>query len=76
MSYFPDAMKNAQLGILKALGVQDKGIGISFAGNWISNVTLMYLFVYKMELGLHGIWMSKFISDTGIVICNVFLVNS
>jgi Na+-driven multidrug efflux pump len=76
MSFFPDALKNAQLGILKALGIQKKGIGISFVGNWISNLSLMYLFIYKLEFGLHGIWLSKFISDSGIFIFNVFLVNS
>lgn len=75
VAFFPDAMKNSQIGVLKALGIQNKAIKISFVGNWISNITLMYIFIGKLELGLHGIWMSKFISDSGIFIANLFLVN-
>jgi Na+-driven multidrug efflux pump len=75
VAFIPDAMKNSQIGILKALGIQNKAITISFLGNWVSNCALMYIFIGKLNYGLHGIWISKFISDSGIFIANVCLVN-
>jgi Na+-driven multidrug efflux pump len=73
-SYFPDAMKNSQVGIIKALGLQTKAISIIFIGNWICCLSLMYLTMFKLHLGLHGIWISKLISDTAIFICNEIMI--
>lgn len=75
MTFIPDAMKYSQIGVLKALGIQDKGLLTSLVGNWIFNLSFMYIFIFRLGLGLHGIWISKFISDSCIFLSNVSLVN-
>ena len=75
MTFIPDAMKYSQIGVLKALGIQDKGLLTSLVGNWVFNLSFMYIFIFRLDFGLHGIWISKFISDTCIFISNVSLVN-
>ena len=75
VTFIPDAMKYSQIGVLKALGIQDKGLFTSLVGNWVFNLSFMYIFIFRLDYGLHGIWISKFISDTCIFISNVSLVN-
>lgn len=76
LTFIPDAMKYSQIGVLKALGIQDKGLLTSFVGNWFFNLSFMYLFIFCLDFGLHGIWVSKSISDTFIFISNVILVKT
>ena len=76
LAFIPDAMKYSQIGILKALGIQEKGIFSSFIGNWVCNLSLFYVTISRLNFGLHGIWISKFVADLYILIANTFLINS
>ena len=38
------------------------------------NLSLMYIFVFKLQLGLNGIWISKIFTDASIFIATEFLL--
>jgi Na+-driven multidrug efflux pump len=62
-------MKVFQKGIIRSLSLQDKAVYIHLVGNWALNMALQYFFVYKLNKGLLGIWISKIIMETFVVTC-------
>mgnify|MGYP006111778235 CR=1 FL=1 len=77
LGFVPDGIKQAQLGIVKALGIQKKAIKFSFVGNWILNLALVYYFCFTSDKwGLIGIWSAKLISEIFILSANTYLIES
>ena len=60
--------------MVKALGLQQQAIKISFIGNWPICLTLLLISCFYLEFGLIGIWLSKMIADIYLVIANHLLV--
>ena len=67
----PDFMKNIQTAMIKALGMQNKALKVSFFGNWVVCLSMMYLL---LGYGLKGIWLAKLIADVTMGILNYNLV--
>lgn len=76
-SFVPDALKQVQIGIIKALGLQSKAIKFSFTGNWILNLALIYHLCFTTnKWGLLGIWSAKLVTEIFILGANTFLIES
>jgi len=80
MNVFPDCLKNMQNGMIKSLGFQKKAIRISFIGNWIICLSLIYVFTFckvsyiDFLFGLKGLWLAKFFGDIFICAGNYYLL--
>ena len=77
---FPDCLKNMQNGMIKSLGLMKMAIRISFVGNWIICLSLIYVFTFcklsylNFLFGLKGLWMAKLSGDIFICVGNYFLL--
>lgn len=64
---FPDLFKGMQKGIISALGIQRKVIGIHVICHWMIYPTSLYTFVYYLDMGIAGLWLSKICLEWSIV---------
>jgi len=53
--------------MIKALGYQVSAIKISFVGNWIICVSLIYVFCFYLNFRIQGLWAAKLITDLAIM---------
>lgn len=80
LNVFPDCLKNMQNGMIKSLGFQKKALRISFIGNWIICLSLIYVFTFckvsnfDLLFGLKGLWLAKLSGDIFICAGNYFLL--
>lgn len=59
LSNLPDSFKGMMQGVIRALGIQKRAFYINIMGHGILNLSLQYLFVFKLDLGMRGMWYSK-----------------
>ena len=73
-STFPDTYKAMLRGMIKALGLQKKGVYINLSGHWFINLTSMYYFCFVKNYQLYGLWYSKLILEFYIALVYLLLI--
>lgn len=59
-------------GVIKALGRQNKAVYLNLSGHWVVNLSLVYLFAFRLNLGIIGFWLAKLVLE--IYICSAYLI--
>ena len=71
---FPDCSKSVHRGVIRALGIQYKGMLVNFSGYVCSYIPLLWLLPFKLGLGVTGIWVAKLIMESYIFIAYSLLL--
>ena len=64
----PEVFKGYLKGVMKALAMQHRAVVINFAGCWLLQGSLVWLFVFKMNMGLQGIFLAKVLMEICLAI--------
>lgn len=73
---YPDLYKGMLKGIIKAKGIQKKAAKVHLLTHWGIFPTLTYLFAFRMELGIVGLWLAKIGLECSLVVCYTLIINS
>ena len=74
ITQFPDTYKGLFRGIFKALGIQHKAVYISFSGQWLINIFLIWYLAFHLKMGHLGVLSAKMVME--YYICISFFVCS
>jgi MATE family multidrug resistance protein len=56
LSLFPELWAGYQIGIIKALGIQNKVLKLNLIAYWCINVPVILICVFYLKMGLAGVW--------------------
>ena len=62
-------------GTIKAFGLQKKILVANITFNWVINIGLMYFLSIYYSFGIRGIWVSKFVSESGNSLYYLWLIH-
>ena len=67
-------LKGINKGIIKGLNLQNQSFKIHLFGNWVLGLSLQYYFLVILNYSIEGIWYSKIIMESFIVIGQTLLI--
>lgn len=73
---YPDLFKGMLKGIIKAKGIQAKAVRVHLVTHWCIFPTLTYLFAFRYDYGIVGLWLAKIGLEVSIVIFYTLIINS
>lgn len=71
----PELFKGYLKGVFKAFAMQHKALWINMSGCWLVQPALVWLFAFKMQLGLKGIFISKALMEVYLLIFSIVVIN-
>ena len=54
----PDMAQGTLVGVIKALGIQDKVVNLTLMVYWLMQLPLCYILVFQFDLGVFGFWVA------------------
>ena len=69
LNSFPEQFKGINKGFIRGLNLQAYAVWIHLVGNWGLNLCMQYYFLVLNDYGIFGIWYSKIIMESFIVVC-------
>ena len=74
LNIIPELHKGMLKGVIYALGVQSKGVYVHILCHWIIFPTNIYMFAFKMNYGIVGIWCAKVFLECCLYVCYTIII--
>ena len=72
----PDLYKGIFNGTVQALALQKKAVYLNLISQWFVNLSLQYIFAFKLRRGLVGIWIAKVAMEFILAFLNYALIQT